>query len=190
MNVSTEARQAYFQRIDAARYIPTDHASGAWDTSEQHVSPGIGLLTHAVEADHRARRTDPLQTARLSVDIWGTISMDEVTTEVTVLRSGRTIELVEARLSCGGRVGMTLRAWLTHSYQSGGIASTPFLPIPRWDRMMRTEPSRMWGGGFIASAQVVRQELGLGRAQCWVRTPVALIRGEQVSAHGPLHGSG
>lgn len=182
MDVTNGAAQAYFHRIDTARYRPTDHVSGAWNLSEQHVAPGIGLLTHAVEADHRARRAVPLQTARLSVDIWGTIPMDDVAVDVEVLRPGRTIELVEARLSHGGRVALALRAWLTNSYDSGGMAATPFPAMPHPDSMTHWDPTEIWGGGFIANAQVVRQDSGPGRARCWVRAPLALIAGEQVSA--------
>ena len=39
----------------------------------------------------------------------------------------------------------------------------------------------MWPGGFIASTEVRRLEVGPGRASYWVRTDVPLVAGEPVS---------
>lgn len=172
---------AYFHRIDERHFQPTAHVGGAWNVAEQHVAPAIGLLAHAVEADHAARRTDRLQLARLSYDIWGTIPMEAVRIDVAVIRPGRTIELVEASLSHGGRPAIVLRAWLTQAYDSGGIAAVRFPVMPPPETMPRWEPESLWAGGFIAGAQVHRQEDAPGRARCWVRSPLSLIDGEQVS---------
>ncbi|MGO4776226.1 acyl-CoA thioesterase domain-containing protein [Lysobacter sp. 2RAB21] len=103
---------AYFERVDTKRFRATEHVGGGWNPAEQHVAPAFGLLAHAVEADRDARRSDGLRLARLSYDILGIIPIDVVDIEVAVLRPGRTIELVEARLSHAGRVALILRAWI------------------------------------------------------------------------------
>ena len=36
--------QAYFLRMDDGCFMPTAHVGGAWNVSEQHVAPAIGLL--------------------------------------------------------------------------------------------------------------------------------------------------
>src|SRR3546814_10445180 len=69
--------------MDDGRFMPTPHAGGAWNVAEQHVAPAIGLLVHAVEADHAARRADRLQVARLSCDIWGTMPIEPRSEEHT-----------------------------------------------------------------------------------------------------------
>ncbi len=52
----------------------------------------------------QARRGgDPLVVSRVSYDILGVIPIGPMTVEVSVLRPGRTIELVEARLHYDGR---------------------------------------------------------------------------------------
>lgn len=182
MEAEGEGAQGYFRQIDARTFVPTAHVGGAWNVAEQHVAPAIGLLVHVVEMDHRTRHSSPLQIARLSYDIWGTIPMEEVTVEVSVLRPGRTIELVEARLCHEGRPAIVLRAWLMRAYDSQDVAAVNFAPMPPPDAMLDWNPSSIWAGGFIASAQVRRQEDHPGRARCWVRSHTALIEQQDVSA--------
>ena len=94
---------AYFERIDSLTVRPTAHTGGAWTQSEQHIAPALGLLAHLVEVDRDARRDDGLPLVRLACDILGPVPVQPCTHEVRVVRPGRTIELVEATLSHGGR---------------------------------------------------------------------------------------
>src|SRR5690606_14832550 len=121
---------AYFERLDDGVFRATEHVSGAWDTSTQHVAPALGLLAHAVERDRDARRDDGLVVARLSYDILGTIPVDVVDVSVEVLRPGRTIELVQATLGHGGRTGLILRAWLLEERDTAALAGgrLPWVP--------------------------------------------------------------
>ncbi|MEH6419922.1 thioesterase family protein [Pseudomonas sp. CGJS7] len=183
MNSQGVAPQAaYFQRLDTLRFRATEHVGGGWNPAEQHVAPALGLLAHAVEADRDARRDDRLPLARLSYDILGVLPIDAVDIEVTVLRAGRTIELVEARLSHSGRAAVVLRAWLMQEYDTAAVAGTPFARIAKPEEMPEWDPTTLWPGGFIRSVQVRRQQIEPGRASFWLRTDVALIEGERVSA--------
>ena len=65
--------RAYFRRLSGERFEATAHVGGAWATTEQHVSPALGLLAHVVEVDRDTRRDDQLPLARLSYDIFGAI---------------------------------------------------------------------------------------------------------------------
>ncbi|WP_148612429.1 thioesterase family protein [Nocardioides rubriscoriae] len=166
---------AYFDRVADRTFTPTEHVGGAWNTDEQHVAPSLGLLCHLVECDHAGRRDDAFDVTRLSYDILSTLAMDAFDVDVRVVRPGRSIELVEAVVSQGGRAAVALRAWLvrpgdTTSYAGTGTADLPGpLTMPRWD------PTGTWAGGFIASAEVRRQQQAPGRAAYWVRTDVPLL---------------
>jgi hypothetical protein len=173
---------AYFERVDAKRFRATEHVGGGWNPAEQHVAPAFGLLAHAVEADRDARRSDGLRLARLSYDILGIIPIDVVDIEVAVLRPGRTIELVEARLSHAGRVALILRAWLMQEYDTAAFAGTSLPRIAPPEQMEPWEPGSLWPGGFVRSVDVRRAQIEPGRASYWLRTAVAMIAGEQVSA--------
>ena len=172
---------AYFQRIDETTFRATSHVSGAWDTDEQHIAPALGLLAHVVEADRDARRDDGLVIGRLSYDILGTVPVDLVETAVRVIRAGRTIELVEASLGHNGRDAVLLRAWLMRPGDTAHLEATALPRIAPPEDMPAWDPSTVWPGGFIASAEVRRTQAEPGRASFWVRTPLPLIEGEQVS---------
>lgn len=172
---------AYFVRTGASSYLATEHTGGAWTVSEQHIAPALGLLAHAVELDRDARRGDGLVLARLSYDILGTVPVAEVEVDVHVLRPGRTIELVEAVLSHHGRAVVRLRAWLLQPRDTAGLAGGDHPPIPGPDELAPWQPSSVWPGGFIASAEVRRRQQRPGRAQFWVRTSQRLLDEEPVS---------
>lgn len=91
----------YFERLGDSRFRATPHTQGAWNPTEQHIAPSLGLLAHAVERDRDNRRDDRLPVTRLSYDILGTVPVAEVDVAVRVLRPGRSIELVEATMSHG-----------------------------------------------------------------------------------------
>lgn len=172
---------SYFERIDEHRYRATEHVSGAWSTDHQHVAPAMGLLVHAVEVERDRRRQDALRIARLSYDILGVVPVGVVDVNVRVLRPGRTIELVEASLRHEGRDVLLLRAWLLRSGPTDRLAGTPLPRMRAPGDLEAWEPTTVWPGGFIASAQVRREQLEPGRARFWVRTDTALLADEPVS---------
>jgi hypothetical protein len=171
----------YFTRLDEHRFRATPEVGGAWNVEEQHIAPALGLLAHAVEQDRDRRRSDGLRVGRLSYDILGTVPVAEVDVAVHVTRPGRSIELVEASLRHDGRDVVRLRAWLLQPGDNQRIAATtlprmkPPADLPAWD------PTTVWPGGFIASAEVRRDEDEPGRARFWVRTATTLLGDEPVS---------
>lgn len=173
---------AYFSRLGSGTFRPTEHVSGAWDESTQHIGPALGLLVHAAELDCAERRADPMVVSRLSYELLGVVPMDTVDVRVDVIRPGRTIELVEVTYGHGDRIGTRLRAWLQQPRDTASIVGDGFDPIPPPDSMEPWDPTSVWPGGFLASAQVRRDSAGPGRARYWVRTDVPLIEGEQVSS--------
>lgn len=173
---------SYFRRISENSYRATDHAGGAWNTAEQHIAPSFGLLAHAIESDRDARGHSHLVIARLSYDVLGTVPVDVIVdVDVTVIRPGRTIELVEATLNHDGRAVLLARAWLMKQYDTAAVQGSGLTPIPPPQDMPEWNPSQMWPGGFIASTEVRRAEIEPGHAVYWVRTAVPLVDGEAVS---------
>lgn len=181
MSGGSVARVAYFERVDDGAYRATKEVGGAWDTGTQHIAPALGLLTHVVERDRDARRADGLVVGRLSYDILGTIPIEVMHARVRVLRPGRSVELVEAALSHDGRDAVLLRAWLMRPGDTAALRGTAYPRITPVDEMAPWDPSSVWPGGFIESAEVRREQVEPGRAAFWVRTAVRLIDDEDVS---------
>ncbi|WP_019144335.1 thioesterase family protein [Aeromicrobium massiliense] len=179
---------SYFERLGERTFRATEHTGGAWRVDEQHVAPTLGLLTHLVERHRDARRDDGLVVSRLSFDILGTMPIAEMDARVEVVRPGRTIELVEATVSQGGRDAVRLRAWLLQPGDTAAVEGTALEPIDPPEALEPWDASAVWPGGFIASAQVRRRQHEPGRAQVWVRTDVPLLAGEPVSDTARLAG--
>lgn len=179
--MSTAEPTPSFERVDEHRFRATESVSGAWDIGHQHIAPALGLLVHAVEQDRDRRRDDALMISRLCYDILGTVPVDVVEVAVSVARPGRTIELVEAALRHDGRDVVRLRAWLLQGRDTGALAGTPIPAMPSPDDLAPWDPTTIWPGGFIASAEVRRAQEEPGRARFWVRTRTPLIGEEPVS---------
>lgn len=173
---------AYFTRLGATGFRATGHVGGAWDTATQHIAPALGLMVHAVETDRASRRDDAALVGRVSYDILGTMPVDVVEIAVEVLRAGRTIELVEARLSHAGRDVVRLRAWLLQPGETGPLAGTTLTPLPGPDDHPAWDGTTLWPGGFIGSVDVRRHLHEPGRGTFWVRPRVPLLADEDVSA--------
>lgn len=161
----------YFERTGASTFRPTEHVGGAWQLDEQHIAPALGLLTHLVESS----RDDGMVVSRLSFDILGVIPMEEVEADVRVLRPGRTVQLVEGTLTHAGRAAVLLRAWRMATRDTTAIEGTGHLHLPPPDEMSPWDPTTVWRGGFIAAAEVRRDQEAPGRARYWVRSDVPLL---------------
>jgi acyl-CoA thioesterase len=172
---------AYFRRIGATTFHAMPDVAGAWRTDEQHVAPTFGLLAHLVEQDRTARGRDDLAVTRLSYDIWGTYPLDVMETTVRLLRPGRSVELVEVEMACGGRRAVTLRAWLAQTTDTTDLAGGAPEPIPGPDQAPAWDPTTVWPGAFIASLEARRTSFAPGRAHAWVRTKIPLLDDEEVS---------
>lgn len=172
---------SYFERLGPTSFRATEHVGGAWNETEQHIAPALGLIAHVIECDRDARRDDGLTIGRLSYDILGTVPVGPVFTTVEVLRPGRTIELVEATLSYDGRAIVRARAWLMQTRPTPEIVATTLSTIALPDDTEPWDPTTVWPGGFIESVEVRRNQIRPGRGSFWVRTPVPLVADEKVS---------
>ncbi|MGT2424828.1 thioesterase family protein [Amnibacterium kyonggiense] len=108
--------------------------------------------------------------------------MEPVDVRVEVLRPGRTIELVEARLTAGGRTIVIARAWLAQRTDTAAIADSAFPRLPEPSSMPVEDLAVVWPGAFVASLGARRRQAEPGRAVAWLSTDVPLLEGEPVSA--------
>ena len=113
---------AYFERLDDERFRPTVHAGGAWNAAEIHFSPLGGLIVHAIDLHRATLAPDGQQLGRISFDILGFLAADDCTISVETIRSGRTIELVEASVVIGGRTAVLARAWFIQVVDTTSVA--------------------------------------------------------------------
>jgi hypothetical protein len=99
---------AFYLPLGDNRFASTVHTGGPWDPSLQHAGPPSALLTRAIEQQPASW---PATVTRVSVDILGPVPVAELDVTVNVLRSGRSVELVQAELASDGRVAARATGW-------------------------------------------------------------------------------
>lgn len=86
-------------RVEGNRVFTSEHAAGPWDPSMQHGGAPSALIVWAAE---RIPTAQPMQIARLTVDLMRPVPVAPLTIETEVLREGRKIQLCMVRLLADG----------------------------------------------------------------------------------------
>ncbi|MBH0099285.1 thioesterase family protein [Salinibacterium sp. NSLL150] len=182
----TPQAESYYLRHDSTHFESTIHAQGAWNPHEQHMAPVAGILAHVLEA-FEAR--EGLRIARISYEILGLIPAGDFEIVASVVRPGRTIELVQAELSAGGRVAVRATAWRLQISDTSEVEGIVDQRMP--GRELAGEPVNLseWPGGYIQSIEArALSEHVAGSGRVWLRTPYPLLADEPVSDFARLTG--
>jgi hypothetical protein len=103
--------------------------------------------------------------------------------KVRTVRPGRTIELLEAVASVGGREVVRAQAWRLAAQDTAAVAGGLPRAMPARERCAPFEASSAWPGGYIRTIEVLRgPEREAGAGQAWMRTALPLVEGEPASA--------
>ncbi len=189
------ALQPFYLPLDAARHAgpgaverfeATFSSTGPWFADAQHGGPPSALLVRALERVEPGRAdAPPSMLARITVEVLGVVPAGPVEVRAGVERSGRTIEMLYATMSAGGRDVLRARAWRlargdTTAHRSG---LAPSLPGPE-HATVRTDRPQGWLPGFMDAVEWAwldgwLAEPGPGRA--WIRPRVPIVEGERAS---------
>jgi hypothetical protein len=175
----TSQAQSYYLRHDDTQFESTIHAQGAWNPHEQHMAPVAGLLAHVLESfEARAE----LRIARISYEILGLIPEGKFEVVTSVLRPGRTIELVQAELVAGGRVAVRATAWRLQTSDTSDVEGVVDEPMTALEEATGPVSLTEWPGGYIRSIDArALPDHASGHGRAWVRTPYPLLPTEPVS---------
>jgi hypothetical protein len=161
---------------DDGAWEATPACAGPWSEQLQHGGPPSALLVRQAEIQARATRDD-LASYRVAVDFLGPVPVGPVEVRARVVRSGRSVVLVDGELSVAGRTCLHSRTWLIRSsvpqatpVVTGDDGPVPgpeaAAPVQTWDfpyaRHMEWRP--VVGGGYDP-----------GPAQVWGRPRVPLV---------------
>ncbi|KAA1423116.1 thioesterase family protein [Mumia zhuanghuii] len=180
---------SFYERVGARAFLSTAATESPWDAQAQHGGPPAALLTRAIEDSVAG---EGLAIGKIDLDFLGPIPQGTCEIEVTTLRPGRRVRLVQAVLSCEGRPAVGARAWLV-SYDAGRAPRTgaevvpPALPGPQPQPPMpgaapewgygRAIEWRYVSGGLSGQAPVAAD----GVTRAWMRVRVPLVAGEPTS---------
>jgi hypothetical protein len=165
--------------LDGERFHATFATTGPWFADSQHAGPPSALLARALE--HCAPQPGT-QIGRITVDVLGPVPAGEVTVRAAVERPGRSITLLVAELTAGGRTVMRARAWRLATGDTADVATADTATMPGPDTArLRTERPPGWLPGFIDALEWrwVHGWLGdPGPGAVWARQRVPLVQGE------------
>jgi hypothetical protein len=173
------ASAMYLPTGDPERFVVSPSTVGPWDPTLQHGGPPSALLARTCE---RVPAQWPATVVRMAVEILGPTPVGAVTVAGRVARPGRSVELLEAELSAGGRVAARARAWRVRravlDLPAAATGSGALPPMPAFDDRLPDG----WTGGFINSLDLRFAAGGWdvpGPATVWARLRVPLVEGEE-----------
>ncbi|WP_199742575.1 thioesterase family protein [Nocardia stercoris] len=162
------------------RFFSTELTRGPWSPDAQHAGPPSALLGHAIE---RCAPRPGFQVGRVAVEILGPVPLEPLTVRTRVVRSGRSVELIEATLSTDRGPVMQANAWRLK------LADPPLdLPLEFTPSGTRPFPESA-GPQQFPSNQSIGFHTGIeyrfatssftepGPAVCWIRLKYPIVAG-------------
>jgi Thioesterase-like superfamily len=108
---------ALYDPLGDGRYQPSDLTRGPWDRDAQHGGAPAALLAGLVEATGPG---EEMRVARLTYELVRPVPLTELRAETEVVRPGRRVQLVEARLHAGD--ALVVRALAVRVRRAPGAA--------------------------------------------------------------------
>lgn len=170
---------AFYTPLGGGRYLSTEHTAGPWSASSQHVGPPTALMVRALEALPAAA---PMAIGRVAVEILGPVPVAELAVSASVVRPGRSVELLRAELSADGRPVAVCSAWRMVQSDTTAVRTADGAPLPPPSSARPTGRPDGWGPGYLDALEwrAVEGDLAVpGPATVWARQRVELVAGEE-----------
>jgi hypothetical protein len=172
----------FFER-DGDRFVPTASTRGPWDPGAQHAGPPAALLGRAIE---RCEPRDGMRVGRITCEILGPVPLEPLTVEASVVRPGRSVEMLEASLAGAAGELMRARAWRLQAGEHALHLDEEERPPGPSEGTASDFPGAGHDFGYHEATEYSFVHGGFshpGPATVWMRTRVPLVDGEEP---GPL----
>ncbi|BFU45325.1 thioesterase family protein [Krasilnikovia sp. MM14-A1004] len=174
---------SFYRQVAEDRFEATPLTRGPWDARSQHAGPPAALIGRAVECRPGARADS--RVVRITFDIARPVPIGPLTVSTRVVRSGRSVEVVEAELTPdGGPAAMRATAVLIRT-ADGAAPGVPGVAPPPGPETAREQPFPLPYDEGYHTAMETRFAAGSflepGPATCWLRMRVPLVDGETPS---------
>jgi hypothetical protein len=171
---------SFYVPLGDDRWRATVHTTGPWDAAAQHGGPPSALLSRAMRL---CQPRQEMMIARFTCEILRPIPVGEITVTARVARPGRSVELLEASASAGGREVARASAWRVLRTSAEPVPSR--LPAPAGPPDGPSEPPpRGWIDGYLAAIEWRSLSGGFtkpGPATVWTRMRYPLVSDEAPS---------
>lgn len=171
---------SFYVPLGDGRWQATAHTTGPWDAAAQHGGPPSALLGRAMQ---RCQPRDDMIIARFTCEILRPIPVGEIGVEARLARPGRSVELLEATASAGGREVARASAWRVLRTSSDPVPSRYQAPagLPYGPTRMRQAG---WVDGYLSAIEWRAARGGFdapGPATIWTRMRYPLVPDEKPS---------
>lgn len=178
-----ELPAGFYEPVGEHEFRSTIATESPWDPRAQHGGPPAALLARAVE---HARPDESMRITRFTVDMLGAIPQGVMRTEAEVVRPGKRIELIEARLFVGDQLTVRASAWRIRVDEGLTVDHTTSVDVPS---LFDEQPqdyfpgvSPTWGYGRAIEWRYAPGSFeALGEAEVWARPRIPLVAGEETS---------
>jgi Thioesterase-like superfamily len=171
---------SFYVPLGDGLWAATVHTTGPWDAGAQHGGPPSALLGRAMQ---RCQPRDDMIIARFTCEILYPIPVGEISVQARVARPGRSVELVEASASAGGREVARASAWRVR--KTVGVSVTSALPALAGLPDEQPGMSRSgWVDGYVSAIEwrwVSGHFSAPGPATVWSRMRYPLVPDEEPS---------
>jgi acyl-Coa thioesterase superfamily protein/acyl-CoA thioesterase superfamily protein len=172
---------SFYVPLGDGRWQATVHTTGPWDAGAQHGGPPSALLGRAMQ---ECSPREDMMIARFTCEILRPIPVGEISVEARVSRPGRSVELLEATASAGGREVAKASGWRVLRTAAEAVPSRQPAPEgPPEDYPAMRRP-RSWADGFLSAVEWRSIEGGFtkpGPASIWGRLRYPLVPDEEPS---------
>lgn len=170
-------------RLEGDTAITSPHAAGPWDPTMQHGAPPAALIASAAE---RLPTAQPMQVARLTVDLLRPVPIAPLEIKSSIVREGRKIQLCQVQLFANGTEvvrGSVLKIRAAEMTLPDTVREEPVtLPGPDEGQLPRVKLSPNPGFTDSISVRVVKGDFHIpGPAAMWYRLDLPIIDGEPLT---------
>jgi hypothetical protein len=178
-----ETERNFVYAISDSRALTTPLASGPWNPQHQHGAAPTSLICWAIE---RIPTREPMQVARITVDLLRPVPIASLDIKTSVVREGRKIQLCSAQLFAEGvevaRASvLKIRSVATPLPESVHEETSEF-PGPEASRIPKRDPE---GTNLFTAGVDMRFAKGgfrrPGPAAAWFRAVRPIVSGEGIS---------
>ena len=176
----------YYRRLDAdgdfQRFESTEGTGSNWDSSIQHGSPPLALLTKTIE---ELAAGNGMQVGRLTLDILGAIPVAPVAVRAWVSRPGSRICMMTAEMTATQRDGSEravarMSAWLLATSDTRDAVIDRYPPMTR---VPDTGHRHSWQGrpGYLETVTWVPQPDDANASVVWMQPLISLVDDEELT---------
>jgi Thioesterase-like superfamily len=178
-------QEALFTPVGDDLWRPHEATRGPWDPTAQHGGAAAALAGALIE---RVEPGAAMRVVRTTVELLRPVPLTDLRSEVEIVRGGKRVQLVGARLFAGDELLVRAVALRLRRDESSAAPPTPAGPAPpggpdeaRGLKLEHVPPGLPMFGHEGVDLRYLRGDWGAGAAFTWIALRMPVVAGEEPS---------